>query len=522
MNQLLSIWGALDFQKRVIVLMAVIATVAAVFGVARMVSTPQLSLLYSGLDSASAGEVITQLEAENVPFEVRGPAIYVATDRRDQIRLTLAAKGVPANGAVGYELLDTLTGFGTTSQMFDAAYWRAKEGELARTIVASPDIRSARVHIANPVKQPFSRASNTSASVTVTMGNGTLDNTRARAIRFLVSSAVAGLAAQDVTVIDASAGVILSAGSESPTGLAGAGKPDPRAISLKTNIERLLEARVGQGRVAVEVMIDADMDSQTITERVIDPTSRVAISSDSEERTEQAQGTGSSSVTVASNLPDGDAGGDGSSSSRTNEQLRERLNYEVSETRRERIILPGQIRRITVAVMVDGISATGADGARTWEPRPEDELSALRSLVESAIGFDAARGDVVTLQTLEFPQISGEGTLVSGAQSGLMSSLTSFIPLGVMAIVALVLGLFVIRPILTQPPALPSPDLLEAQNGEILAGSDTTPQHVETQGLIEPDAGKLANLRNVIAQRSDESADVLRRWIEAPEKPTKA
>ena len=165
-----------------------------------------MALLYSGLDAAAAGEVVAELEAEGVAFEVRrrgdpGRRAPRATASAWQ----LAAKGLPAGGPAGYEILDSLTGFGTTSQMFDAAYWRAKEGELARTITGSPNVRAARVHLANPVAQPFARTPPGSASVTVTMARGTLERGQAEAIRYLVSSAVAGIAPEAVAVIDAAA-----------------------------------------------------------------------------------------------------------------------------------------------------------------------------------------------------------------------------------------------------------------------------------------------------------------------------
>ena len=174
-----------------------------------------MAMLYSGLDSAAAGEVVAELEAEGVAFEVDGNAIMVDSAARDRIRMALAAKGLPAGGPAGYEILDTLSGFGTTSQMFDAAYWRAKEGELARTITGSPNVRAARVHLANPVSQPFSRTPAGSASVTVTMARGELDRGQAEAIRYLVSSAVAGVTPEAVAVMDAAKGVVL-AGKDGP------------------------------------------------------------------------------------------------------------------------------------------------------------------------------------------------------------------------------------------------------------------------------------------------------------------
>ena len=109
----------------------------AVFGLIRAATEPSMALLYSGLDATAAGEVVAALEAEGVPFEVADGAILVEAAARDRIRMELAGRGLPAGGPAGYEILDGLTGFGTTSQMFDAAYWRAKEGELARTITGS-------------------------------------------------------------------------------------------------------------------------------------------------------------------------------------------------------------------------------------------------------------------------------------------------------------------------------------------------------------------------------------------------
>ena len=132
-------------------MLSVLAIVAAIFGISRVATAPSMAMLYSGLDAAAAGEVVAELEAEGVAFEVDDDSILVDRAARDRIRMALAAKGLPAGGPAGYEILDTLSGFGTTSQMFDAAYWRAKEGELARTITGSPNVRAARVHLANPV-----------------------------------------------------------------------------------------------------------------------------------------------------------------------------------------------------------------------------------------------------------------------------------------------------------------------------------------------------------------------------------
>jgi len=379
-SQLLTLWETMDPRKRVIAVLASIAMVAAVIGLMRAVNQPSYSLLYAGLDPSTSGEIVTALEGQAVAFEIRGNAIYVDSSKRDQVRMSLASDGLPANGVAGYELLDSLSGFSTTSQMFDAAYWRAKEGELARTILATPDVRSARVHIANPVNRPFDRTTRPTASVIVTMGTGSLTMSQAKAMRFLVASAVAGLEPDGVSVIDSANGVVLAAGAE-PEATPGE-DISQREAALRTNIERILAARVGAGNAIVEVNIDANMDIETISERVLDPDSRVAVSSEAEETTSNSAGSGSGNVTVASNLPDGDVQGGANESTSSNSSTTQRNNYEFSEVRRERVKNPGEIRKISVAVLVNGVGSTGEQGA--FEPRPEEELNHAATSLHSS------------------------------------------------------------------------------------------------------------------------------------------
>lgn len=506
----------MDARRRLIAGLSVLAILAAIFGISSVATQPSMSLLYSGLDSAAAGEVVAELEAEGIAFQVDGTSILVEEAVRDRVRMALAAKGLPAGGPAGYEILDSLSGFGTTSQMFDAAYWRAKEGELARTITGSPNVRAARVHLANPVAQPFSRTPAGSASVTVTMSRGALERGQAEAIRYLVSSAVAGVAPEAVAVIDSARGIVL-AGKEDPlTG--GSGGPNERADTMRANIQRLLEARVGAGRAIVEVNVDADMDSQTITERTIDPDSRVAISSETEESSENATGS-APGVTVASNLPDGDVNGNQGNSQRNASKSSERQNFEVSETRRERVVLPGQVRKLSVAVMVDGIVTTDGTGKESWAPRPAEELETLKLLVQSAVGFDAQRGDVVTIESLQFTPLPDQGALAErGGNAFLETWGPRLVQLGVLGAIVLALIVFVLRPMMSRRPLAELADL----SGPAPLMADVArggPAQIESDVLDLPPASvtKIERLRDVISSRTEDSAAVLRSWIESPD-----
>jgi len=518
-NQILSVWDALEPRKRVIAVLATIAVFVAVLGLARMVNNPTYALLYAGLDPSTSGEIVSALDARKVSYEVRGAAIYVDTSKRDEVRMALASEGLPANGVAGYELLDGLSGFGTTAQMFDAAYWRAKEGELARTILASPQVRAARIHISNTRKGAFGRADEMTASVIVTMGSGSLGARQAKAMRFLVASAVAGMAPEQVSVIDSASGIVLAAGSD-----ADAGASDDvatKTAAMRANIERLLMARVGAGKAVVEVNIDADMNSETTVERVLDPEGRVAISSDVEESSSSASGSGPQPVTVASNLPDGDvAGGDASKSS--DSVSRERVNYEVSEIRRERVKAAGEIRRVSVAVLIDGNTTVNDAGETVWTERDPAELESLKELVQSAIGYDAARGDVVTISSMQFTGPSDAGTLAeAGSFDFLAVNAVSLLQMAFLGTVALILGLFVLKPILTANAAPKLADMTTSQaasplgevSGPGATGDGEIELNPEVLAVVSADQQKVEHLRKTIADRADDSKAILEDWL---------
>jgi flagellar M-ring protein FliF len=531
-NNLVSLWLGLTLAKRVILVAATVGMFLAVLALARMGQTTGQSLLYAGLDSRTAGDVIAALDQAGVVYEVRGESIYVPTTARDGLRMQLAAQGLPASGGAGYELLDGLSGFGTTSQMFDAAYWRAKEGELARTILAMPQIRAARVHVSQGSQSGFLRDQKLTASVTVTTASGSLSAEQANALRHLVASAIGNLNPEDVSIIDSVAGLI--GGAEDSMAMV---TGDARAIEIKRNVERLLAARVGPGRAVVEVSVDVVREREAITEKTFDPQARVAISTETEQNSETSR-EGQAGVTVASNLPDGDgaAGSTGESQSTRN---RERVNFEVSQTQREVLREPGAIRRLTVAVLVDGQTVTAADGTVTWQARSEEELADLRELVSSAAGLEEARGDVLTLKSMEFQAqpIAGEV-----AEAGLMSWIgpidpVSVIQIIVLSLVSLALGLFVVRPLLMQREqaaalpgpgagaiALPGPQDSLAQpglTGEISDGFDLPAMplvNFDEAGLYsEQPNDPVSRLRRLIDERQTESVEILRNWMEKEE-----
>lgn len=489
-----------------------------------------MSLLFGGLEASAAGDVLSTLDQQGVQYEVRGGAIYVESSARDSLRLILAGQGLPASGVNGYELLDNLSGFSTTSQMFDATYWRAKEGELARTIVANPRFRSARVHISAASTRGFQRTERPSAAVTVQSSTGIISASQVKALQYLVASAVSGLVPENVAIIDANAGLLSGADD-----LPGAAADNEQADILRARAERLLMARVGAGNAVVELTMETVTDTETISERTVDPDSRVAISTEVQESAEKSEDSRGGDVTVASNLPDGDAASGGIANNE-NSETRALTNFEVSETQREIRRMPGAVKRLTVAVLINDAVTVNPDGTTTTEPRTDEELADLQELVTSAVGFDEARGDQITLRSMPFEPVPELGTEVF-ADSISKSSLDimQLIQIGVLAAVALVLGLFVVKPILTPNPnmaALPPPDSppedanFSGDDGpQIMSafpdmmsieGPDATGMGLGSMGGTESD-DPVTRLQEMITDRETETLQILEDWMDDPE-----
>ncbi|MEM9724470.1 MAG: flagellar basal-body MS-ring/collar protein FliF [Pseudomonadota bacterium] len=562
MSALLKTFNALDLRKKIILGVAVAATLALMLFVARGASQPNMALLYGGLDAKAAGEVVAAVEQLGVATEIRGDAIFVPMSERDRVRLALAKDGLPAPGQAGYELLENLSGFGTTSEMFEAAYWRSKEGELARTIAAVPGVRQARVHIGAAARRPFSRSAQKSrASVTVTTVSGPLSKSSATSIRFLVSLAVADLEATQVAVIDARHGVVLRPGEEGVASFADE-NAERRAARLREELEGLLAVRVGDGNVRISVAVETTTEAKTVTEKIIDPESRVTVMSETEELSEDLAGA-RSVVTVASNLPDGDQAQGGDDRSRRNE-AKETITYSYSETQRSRVMGAGAVKRIGVAVLVNEVVETAEDGTVSTRPRSPQELAAIEDLVKSAVAFDAERGDTVTVESMAFaaePQLGTEAEIGLIEQT-LAAHIIDIIQVLVLAAVALALGFFVVRPILasaaqqqqledeaalealenadaeaaaaaqlvadgrapsleaartmvTDPSALPAP-------AEALGAAALAPLGGEEEEMTEEEAEDAAvasiaeQLRAAVGDRSEESVALLKRWLHMP------
>lgn len=518
MLKLQDYWRERSAKQKGILVGAFTATFMFVAGLSWFASQPTMAILYSGLNGQQSGAIVAAVEKSGVPYKISGDSIWVEEGRRDELRMTLAGEGLPSTGAAGYEILDGMSGFGTTSQMFDAAYWRAKEGELARTILALPNVKSARVHLAVPAGRGYRREAQASASVTLTTNGAAITREQAKALKFLVSSGVPGMLSDNVAVIDSERGVISSVDELAS---------EDRATEMKRNVERILEAHVGLGNAIVELNLDRVTESELMTEQRFDPQERALISQENEESADQSTNNQPGAVTAASNLPESQKDKSAESKSQRSE-TRQRSNFEVSKVTREVTKQPGATRRLTVAVLVNGVERTGADGKAALVPRDDVELQALRELVASAVGIDDARGDIITLKSLPFASLSEAGTMMR--EGGILARLdmNGLIKLALIGLFAIAIVLFLLRPILKARAADQDRVVLDSTSpldtGSMVQApmpplSPAVPEIDFSPNALGDRSDPVARLKELMKSRKDESLQILSGWIEKREDP---
>ena len=369
-------------------------------------SSAPMALLYADLDLREAGQVVDQLDRAHIPHDAdaSGSRIMVPADQVARARMLLAKEGLPSGGSIGYEIFDRADGLTASAFQQGISQTRAMEGELARTIRSLQGVRAARVHLVLPKREPFARdRQEAQASVVMTMaGAARLDREGVQAVLNLIAAAVPGLKAQNIAIVDSRGNLLAKAGQ--PTGslaAAQSGEEMKRATEMRLSraVEEMLERSLGTGRVRAEAAVELDFDQVHETQEKYDPDGQVVRS--------QQNSTGNSrnteatpSVSVQNNLPNADptASAAGSQEQKSDETT----NYEIGKTVRTVVREQPQLRRVSLAVMVDGVVAPGADGKPVWAPRSGEEMARIASLVKSAIGFDEKRGDRVEVVAMRF------------------------------------------------------------------------------------------------------------------------
>ena len=490
-----------------------LALIAFFVFIAARLTTPGMALLYSGLDPADSAAIVQRLEAQNVPYDVKGDGsqIMVAEDQVAKVRLALAADGVPSGGSIGYEIFDRADALGTTNFVQQINQVRALEGELARTIRAMKQVKSARVHLVMPKRELFSRDNNEpTASVMLVLQGAGLDKEQVSAIQHLIASSVPGLKPNNVSVID-SKGELLARGAESGAEMDSADSEELRRnyeMKVTQSIEELLAQTLGPGKVRAEVTADLDFNKVTTNTENFNPDGQVVRSTQTVEEDDTSQEKQQDgSVSVANNVPNPPAqqAGSGSNSNSQNKRTEETVNYEISKTVQTEVKHSGTVKRISAAVLVDGTYDTAPDGTQTYKPRDQADLDKIAALVKSAIGFDEKRGDVVEVSNMQFAapdETVADAGLLLGLEKQDLMRIAELLVLSVIAVLVLLL---VVRPLLNRLLALPS---IAPEGGLALAGPGggaLPPGAAAALALAGPD-GQAPALSDLASQQNVEDA----------------
>ena len=443
---------------------ALAATGIAVLGffifLSSRLSSGGMALLYGDLDPQDSGQIIQTLQSKNIPYDIKagGKQIFVPGDQVLQLRVSLAESGLPGGGSVGYEIFDNNQGIGTTNFVQNINLVRALEGELARTIGAMRNVRGARVHLVMPRRELFSREKQeASASVVLQVqGSARLGNEQVQAIQHLIAAAVPGMDPQKISVLD-DRGQLLARGN-GDSASAAAGTADEMRVGFENRMRQaiieLLERTVGLNRVRAEITAEIDYDRVVENAEIFDPDSQVARSTQTvQENENSSENDDQDTVTVQNNLPETEAtaAGAGTSAASQVSRTEETVNFEITKTIRNRTKESGQIKRLSVAVLVDGKYVENNDGDKVWQPRAADELAQLETLVKSAVGFNEQRGDSVEIVNMQFVKLEplefDDGSLFLGISKEEFMQLAEIL---VLAVVGLLVILLVVRPVLTR------------------------------------------------------------------------
>lgn len=465
-NDLMDGLGNLNLWRQLGLMLGLAASVAIGVAVVMWAQGEDYRPLYGSLDRIDSGEVLQILDNAAIAYKVdsNSGALLVAKDDVHRARLKLAEAGLPGEQSQGFELLDQEQPLGTSQFMENARYKRSLEGELGRTIASIHSVRNARVHLALPEQSVFIRERrNPSASVLVELYPGRrIETDQVRSISNLVASSIPELAAENVTVVDQRGNLLSRMILEDPE-LVAANRQLEYTQRIEERLVRrihsILEPILGAGNFRAEVAASVDFTAVERAQEMFNPDLAAVRSESRIEESRRGEDTVAGVPGALTNQPpatgqapeqagQGEPGGEGQSAAEQSGRSEVVRNYELDRTVSYTKHDVGQLDRLTVAVAVDDKAAAAAEGAQGRQPRTQEELDRLSTLVRDAVGFDAARGDSVNVINSSFLEADEEGFEVEETPWYEESWFLDIIKLVLAALALLAIVFGVLRPVM--------------------------------------------------------------------------
>lgn len=480
LQALTGILGKLNPKQKILLGVGIVATVALFAVLMTILNEPTYSTLYSGLSQEDAGKVVEHLNSQKVLFKLddNGQTIKVQREKVAELRLTIAGKGLINSGVVGYEVFDKTT-MGMSEFMQNFNLKRALEGEIARTIQLQEGVLFANVKIVMPKRTIFREEENQpTAAVTLKFkGNSSPTKENVQAIVNLLCGSVEGLQPSKVSVMDTKGRILSSDAEEGPMAFASA-----KQYEIKKSVENhliqkaqsILDNVLGVGNAVVQVTADLNFDQVEKTMTQFDPESQVVVSEG-----------------IAKTANNGRQQADTSSSANENAVT----NYEINKTVQNVVEGSGNIKRLSVAAVVNDIPKEVKEGEKTkivFEPRPADQIKKLEELVKNAVGLDPTRNDQFSIVNIPFEPKGEEGQVTEAGISALPDA-NEYINL-VFILVAIVSSLFVLKNLMKR-----------LKNEKIVIGTVNTGNYAfasESAGSLAAHGGdSKSNATHLIAQK---------------------
>jgi flagellar M-ring protein FliF len=498
---------ALSSGRKTSVILVALITAAGIGLMVYLTNQVDYKVLFSNLSAEDAGSIVGKLNEKKIPYKISssGNVVSVPAEKVSELRLELAASGLPQGGGVGFEIFDNKT-LGATEFEQQLNYRRALQGELSRTINGLDEIQSSRVHIALPKDSLFSeQQKRPTASVTLRLKSGkTIRPTQIDGIVHLVARSIEGMNPEDVMVVD-SKGTILSANqTESKLSKLSNSQADFQRNTEKElggRIQSLLENVVGKGKAVVRVTAELDFRVMEKTEESYDAEAPVVRSV--QRNSEKVNAVGKTGA--VSENPE-------------KEKLDEVVNYEINKVVNKTVMPVGDTKKLSIAVLVDGTYKKNDKGEETYQPRTKNEIDSLEDLVRKSAGFNAQRGDQVVVTNMPFRKADVE----EAETPSLKDRVETFTPiLGYIAIIGgiIFILLFIMRPLMKHiVSAAPAVPMIAARVPVGIPG-ETVTEHYARQVAEEMRTAEERPLTEAeIAKemaRADakQFADILRNWL---------
>lgn len=478
---------------------------------------PRMVPLYTNLSQEDAGRIVARLKEMHVPYqlEAEGEAVLVPEPQVHETRLSLASEGLPGGGGVGFEIFD-LQRFGESEFSEQIKYHRALEGELSRTISHLNGVERARVHLVLPTQTLFSADQSTaSASVVLKLQPGwKMREEQTRGIVHLVAASVRGLDASRVTVVDGEGRQLQGSGESEEEVASGAlrYRREYERAQEKT-VQQLLDTTLGAGKTLVRVAADLDFSKEERTEERFNPQETAARSFQITEEKDGNSAIGTAGIPGAvSNLPGGATPENTGVTEVGASRRSETRNFEISKVVKRAVEPAGRLNQLQVAVVVDGYwSMVGKK--REFKPRSATELARIKTIVESAVGANATRGDKVTVECVPFA--APANTNLSNEPLGPFGKWEPYIPYGAYALgfllVIVVLFILVRRGPVSSTARAPNLQLPELQASPAQTGANA---HMTLPRMPQEGGEDMRVLvADIAAQNPELAARVIRGWL---------